>query len=88
MLWVHRGSLAALEGRGELLRVGEHADHTEARRTVRVVQDLDGKNVMAKIPEGFRKFRHLKFEGLRRGLGAPHLGEGEEEELVVAEGEA
>ena len=33
-------------------------------------------------------FFYLKLEGLRRRLGAPHLGEREEEQLVVVEGEA
>ena len=42
VLWVHPGSLFALEGLGELLRVGEHANHPEPRRAVGVVQDLVG----------------------------------------------
>ena len=40
VLRVHPGSLFAMEGLGELLRVGEDADHAEARGAVRVVQDL------------------------------------------------
>ena len=42
VLWVHPGSLFALEGIGELLRVGEHADYPEPRRAVGVIQDLAG----------------------------------------------
>ena len=42
VLWVHPGSLFALEGLGELLRVGEHADYPEPRRAVGVIQDLAG----------------------------------------------
>ena len=41
VLRVHPGSLFAMEGLGELLRVGEDADHAEARGAVRVVQDLE-----------------------------------------------
>ena len=46
MLWVHPGALLAVEGLGELLRVGQHADHAEARGAVGVVKDLrdDEKN--------------------------------------------
>ena len=46
MLWVHPGALLAVEGLCELLRVGQHADHAEARGAVGVVKDLrdDEKN--------------------------------------------
>ena len=43
VLGVHLGPLFALEGLGELLRVGEDADHAEARGAVGVVQDLKGE---------------------------------------------
>ena len=42
VLGIHPGSLFALEGLGELLRVGEHANYPEPRRAVGVVQDLAG----------------------------------------------